>query len=102
VEEVTPIWAYIGGYSDAKEKITKTNYKYYEITATQVYLDSKYLDQYCVIVDRIITSFRKVIEKYVELYESFKSPQGDIVLRIDLKNVNLFLMLYYFLYYFSA
>ena len=89
-EEYTPIWAFVSLHNRGlKLKREVTYYKFYIIEERPDLIDLQYLDKYCLIVEKIINSFKNSITQYVELYESKKLsfwnnlPQRQIQLLQD-------------------
>lgn len=69
-EKIYPLWTIGALHSHYAETVIRTNYKYYVIENKPELLDAQYIGKYCEIVDKIITSFRNTIQKYVDMYES--------------------------------
>jgi hypothetical protein len=59
------------------KEVTKKNNKFFSAKPTPEYLDLKYFEEYIVKLDKIVTNFRNILLKYVELYDNNKLPQAQ-------------------------
>jgi len=64
--------ALMGGLYAPFKKTKKINYKFYCITESPDLIDLAYLDRYLDLVNKIIGNFKRIVSKYVKLYDEGK------------------------------
>lgn len=74
----------LGGFtsSPASYKIKKVNYKYYCIEERPELIDTAFVDQYYPIIGEIVQNFKRIMSKYVALYNEGKIvPNHQVIVQ---------------------
>lgn len=65
------------------ETVIEKNNKFFCIDKTPEYLDIKYLNQFIARLDVLISNFRRILTKYVDLYDTGKLPVSNQVVLVQ-------------------